>query len=59
MCNTAATSFSGTPIRRTDASPFRRTDASQFQTIKELAEGALRALIREAGLTVGDFMALL
>ena len=50
MSNTVATSFFDTPTHLTDASP--------FPTIKELAKGTLRALIREAGLTVDEFTRL-
>lgn len=38
--------------------PIRRTDASRFPTIRKLAKGTLRALIREAGLTVEEFARL-
>jgi hypothetical protein len=51
MSSMGATSFSGMPAHRTDAFP--------FPTNKELAKGTLRALIREAGLTVEKFVELL
>ena len=50
MSDTVATSFFDTRILRTDASPF-----PTIKNWKELAKGTLRALIREAGLTVDEF----
>ena len=43
-------------ILRQDASPFRRLTVPDHKTV---AKGTLRALIREAGLTVEEFAALL
>ncbi len=51
MSSAGASSFCDVPIRRTDGSP--------FQNHKELAKGTLRALMREAGLTVEEFAKLL
>jgi len=55
--NTAATSSSGAPILHIDGFPFRTT--LSVPNHKELAKGTLRALIREAGLTVDEFARLL
>ena len=43
-------------ILRNKAPPFRRLTVPDHQTI---AKGTLRSLIREAGLTVEEFVALL
>ncbi len=43
-------------ILRRASSPFRRLTVPNH---RELAKGTLRSLIREAGLTVQEFMALL
>jgi len=43
-------------ILRQNASPFRRLTVPNH---KEIARGTLRALIRQAGLTVEEFMKLL
>ena len=51
MNSTGATSSSGALSPRIDASP--------VPNHKELAKGTLRALIREAGLTVDEFARLL
>jgi len=43
-------------VLRRDAYPYRRLSTPDH---KELAKGALRAIIREAGLTVDEFASLL
>lgn len=43
-------------ILRNEASPFRRLTVPDHRTI---AKGTLRSLIREAGLTVDEFVGLL